>query len=159
MTAANQDTAQQPNSAMCFGCGVKNVAGLQLRFFNDGPNACRATVVLEDQHQGYPGIAHGGIVATMLDEALGRAAMSPDSNRFMFTAKIEVRYRKSVPLHQPITLLARIVKDRGRTALAEAEVRLEDGSVAAEASATLMEIPPEELAKMDFARVDWKVYP
>jgi acyl-coenzyme A thioesterase PaaI-like protein len=155
----SQDTTQQPNSAMCFGCGMKNVAGLRIRFFNDGPNACRATVVLEDQHQGYPGIAHGGIVATMLDEAMGRAPMSGNPNRFMFTAKMEIRYRQSVPIQQPVTLSGRLVKDRGRMALAEAEVRLEDGSIAAEASATLMEIPREELAKMDFALVDWKVYP
>ncbi len=151
--------AQQPSAAMCFVCGVKNPAGLRIKFFNDGPKACRAIVVLEDQHQGYPGIAHGGIVATMMDEAMGRAAMSPDTERFMYTAKIEVRYRRSVPLHQPVILLARIEKDRGRLATAVAEVRLEDGTLAAEASATLMEIPREELAQMEFARVDWKVYP
>src|SRR2546430_8601836 len=110
----SEDMAQQPNSAMCFGCGLKNQAGLRIKFYNDGPGACQATVVLEDPHQGYPGIAHGGVVATMLDEALGRAAMSPDSNHFMFTAKIEIRYRQSVPLHQPVTLRGRIIKDRGR---------------------------------------------
>ncbi len=155
----NEQTAQQPSSRMCFVCGVHNVAGLQIRFFNDGSNACRADVVIGQQHQGYPGVAHGGIVATMLDEAMGRAAMSGNTERFMFTAKIEVRYRQHVPLDRPLTLSARLEKDRGRVATAVAELRLEDGSVAAEASGMLMEIPPQELAKMESERLGWKVYP
>ena len=150
---------QQPSARMCFVCGVENAAGLRIKFFDDGPSACRAELILGDQHQGYPGIAHGGIVATMLDEAAGRAAMSGHPERFMFTAKIEIRYRQQVPLHRPLTLIARIEKDRGRMATAAAEVRLEDGSIAAEATATLMEIPPDELHKMESERDGWKVYP
>ncbi len=152
-------TNQQPSARMCFVCGVENAAGLRIKFFDDGPNACRAEVILSDSHQGYPGIAHGGIVATMLDEAAGRAAMSGHPDRFMFTAKIEIRYRQQVPLHRPLTLLARLEKDRGRMATATAEVRLEDGTMAAEATVTLMEIPPDELRKMESERDEWRVYP
>jgi acyl-coenzyme A thioesterase PaaI-like protein len=144
---------------MCFVCGVENMAGLRLRFFDDGPKACRAIVMIGQQHQGYPGVAHGGIVAAMLDEAMGRAAMSGNTERFMFTAKIEVRYRQHVPLDRPLTLVARLEKDRGRLATASAELRLEDGSVAAEASAMLAEVPPQELAGMEPERLGWKVYP
>ncbi len=150
---------QQPSARMCFVCGVENAAGLHIKFFDDGPNACRAEVILGDAHQGYPGIAHGGIVATMLDEAAGRAAMSGHPDRFMFTAKIEIRYRQQVPLHRPLALIARLDKDRGRMAMAAAEVRLEDGSIAAEATVTLMEIPSDELRKMESERDGWRVYP
>ncbi len=156
----DERAAQQPNSLMCFVCGVSNPAGLNLRFFNDGPNTCRADVILGEQYQGYPGVAHGGIVATMLDEAMGRAAMSGNPDRFMFTAKIEIRYRQHVPTNQPIVLTARIEKDKGRIATAVGEVRLSDGTVAAEAVATLMEIPHDELDRMgDKDRLGWKVYP
>jgi acyl-coenzyme A thioesterase PaaI-like protein len=155
----NEQTAQQPSSRMCFVCGVENAAGLRIKFFNDGPNACRADVVLGYQHQGYPGVVHGGIIATMLDEAMGRAAMSGNTERFMFTAKIEVRYRQLVPLDRPLTLVARIEKDRGRLATAVAELRLEDGTLAAEASGMLAEIPPQERARMESEREGWKVYP
>ncbi len=150
--------SQQPSARMCFVCGVENVAGLRIKFFDDGPDACRAEAILDDLHQGYPGIAHGGIVATMLDEAAGRAAMSGHPDRFMFTAKIEIRYRQQVPLHRPLTLVARIEKDRGRTATATAEILLNDGTIAAEAAVTLMEIPPDELRKMESERDGWKVY-
>jgi acyl-coenzyme A thioesterase PaaI-like protein len=150
---------QQPNSHMCFACGMENEAGLKIKFFDDGPGACRAEVILHDQHQGYPGIAHGGIVAAMLDEAVGRAPMSGDHERFMYTAKLEVRYRHHVPLHQPLTLIGRVTKDRGRVATAVAEVRLPDGTLAAEGSATLMNVPRELVDQLDPQRLGWKVYP
>ncbi|MCC7447656.1 MAG: PaaI family thioesterase [Anaerolineae bacterium] len=161
MTDPHMDEwVQQPNSRMCFVCGVVNPVGLNLRFYNDGPNACRANVILGEQYQGYPGVAHGGIVATMLDEAMGRAAMSGNPDRFMFTAKIEIRYRQHVPTNQPLALTARIEKDKGRIATAVGEVRLLDGTVAAEAVATLMEIPRDELNRMgDKDSLGWQVYP
>lgn len=156
---ASQQDAQQPSAHMCFGCGVANVAGLQIRFFNAGPGACQAEVTLDDRFQGYPGIAHGGIVATMLDEAVGRAPMADNPNRFMYTARLELRYRQPVPLGQKLTVRGRIEKDRGRLVTAVGEVYLPDGSIAAEANATLIPIPPEVLDKIDISAVGWKVYP
>ena len=149
----------QPNSRMCFGCGLENASGLRIRFYNDGPNAARAEVILGDMHQGYPGIAHGGVIATMLDEAMGRAPLAGDSMRLMFTARMEVRYRRPVPLHTPITVRGWIDKDRGRLLDALAEVVLPDGTVAAEASGTLAAIPEEQLRGMDTPEAGWQVYP
>ncbi len=144
---------------MCFGCGVENPAGLRLRFFSQGNAAARCEVTLGDMHQGYPGIAHGGIVMTILDEALGRAALSADPKRLLYSGKVEVRFRQPVPLHKPLTVLSRIDKDRGRLVLASAELLLPDGTVAAEATGTLFEIPPETLREMDTPEVGWQVYP
>src|ERR1700690_1571679 len=87
-------TAQQPNSYMCFACGMENSAGLQLRFFNDGLNACRADFIVDDRYQSFPGRTHGGIIAVILDEAMGRAALSGNVERMMVTAKMEIRYRQ-----------------------------------------------------------------
>ncbi len=158
-TAEDQLTAQQPSARMCFVCGVENVAGLQIRFFNDGPNRARAELTIDERFQGYPGVTHGGILATILDETIGRAPMSGNFNRFMFTAKIEVRYRQIVPLNVPITVRAWIEKDRGRMAVGMGEIVLPDGKVAAEATATLMAIPAEELEKMAVESDGWRVYP
>ncbi len=152
-------TAQQPSARMCFVCGVENLAGLGIRFFNDGPGQARATVTLSTQFQGYPGVAHGGIVTTILDETIGRAPMSGDAKRFMFTAKIEVRFRLPVPLGVPLTVTARLEKDRGRMAIGIGEIRLPDGTLAADATATLMAIPPETLQKMAAEEDSWRVYP
>ncbi len=158
-TLDEEAVAQQPSARMCFVCGVENVAGLQVRFFNDGLKQSRAQLTLDERFQGYPGVAHGGIVAMILDETIGRAAMSGNAQRFMFTAKIEVRYRQVVPLYTPITVTARLEKDRGRIAIGIGEIRLPDGSIAAEATATLMPIPDAELQKMACEQESWRVYP
>ncbi len=154
-----QLTEQQRSARMCFVCGVENVAGLQIRFFNDGPNQSRAQITLDERFQSYPGVAHGGILATILDETIGRAPMAGNPNRFMFTAKLEIRYRQVVPLNVPLTVTARLEKDRGSLAIGVGEICLPDGSIAAEATATLMAIPPEELQKMAGERDSWRVYP
>jgi acyl-coenzyme A thioesterase PaaI-like protein len=149
----------QPNSRQCFGCGVENAAGLQIRFYSDGPGAAIARVMLGPKHQGFPGIAHGGIVATMLDEIMGRAALSTDPQRLLYTAKMEVRYRQTVPLYQMLTLKGRIDKDRGRLVVASGEIYLPDGTVAAEVTGTLVEVPKDQLADMNTPEVGWQVYP
>lgn len=149
----------QPNSHYCFVCGLKNKAGLQVRFQNDGENQVKVETQICNQHQGYPGIAHGGVVAALLDETMGRAGFSNSTQRFWYTAKMEIRYRKHVPLNTPLIVRGRIVKDRGRTATAAGEVILPDGSIAAEATSTLFELPPEEIQEMiDNQALGWQVY-
>jgi acyl-coenzyme A thioesterase PaaI-like protein len=153
------DGELQPNSQMCFVCGVVNVVGLKLRFYSTAPNTVEAQVVLTDEYQGYPGIAHGGIIATVLDETMGRAALASDNRqRLLMTGKMEVRYRQSVPLHTPIRLRGQIVKDRGRVILAEAQAILPDGTVAVETSGTMLEIPADNLTPMDTPEVGWRIY-
>ncbi|MCE7949260.1 MAG: PaaI family thioesterase [Chloroflexi bacterium CFX4] len=151
--------ALQPNSRHCFACGVENADGLRLRFFNDGSTACRAEVVLHDPHQGYPGIAHGGVVTAILDEALTRAALASDFTRLMYTARIEVRFRQPVPLHTKLTVRGRVEKDRGRIVTSTAEIILPNGTVAAEANGTMVAVPEQALKEMDTPEAGWQVYP
>ncbi|GAB4544078.1 MAG: PaaI family thioesterase [Anaerolineae bacterium] len=150
--------ALQPNSRGCFGCGVENSSGLRLRFYNDGIGEAHANVIFEDQHQGYPGIAHGGVVATALDEAMVRSVLSGDFARLYYTARIEVRYRQPVPLNVPLIVRGKVEKDRGRIVNAIAEVVLPNGLVAAEASGTLVQVPSEQLEQMNTPEVGWRVY-
>ena len=56
---------------LCFGCGEDNPEGLHLQFEEQPDGAGHAVVVLGDHHSGEPGIVHGGIQATMLDEVMG----------------------------------------------------------------------------------------
>lgn len=151
----------QPNSHMCFVCGMINIFGLKVRFFSTAPDTAEARVTFDENYQGYPGIAHGGIVATVLDEIMGRAilAADPSYRRLMFTGKMEVKYRQSVPLHTSILFRGRILKDRQRIALAEGEAILPDGTVAVEATGTLVGVPEEQLRQMDTEAVGWRVYP
>lgn len=158
---APQDShVQQPSARWCFVCGVQNPAGLKIRFFSTGLHCVTAGVVLGEEYQSYPGVAHGGILATILDETMGRAILADDGpERFMFTARMDIRYRKAVPLNRPFTANGRVESIRGRVAQVSGEIVLSDGSVAVEASATLVDIPAENLDAMLTQDAGWQVYP
>jgi acyl-coenzyme A thioesterase PaaI-like protein len=152
----------QPNSKHCFVCGLANPFGLHLRFYETGPGEVTADVILPEQYQGYPGVVHGGIVAAMLDEVSGRSFMGAgmgEGTRFMFTARLEVRYRKNVPVGKPIRLVGLAGKSKGRSANATAAVYDAEGNVLAEADAVLVDVPPSVIDTTNLEALGWKVYP
>jgi acyl-coenzyme A thioesterase PaaI-like protein len=59
---------KQPNSRMCFVCGIDNPIGLKLKFYTDDEGRCIARFRPGPEHQGYPGYLHGGIISALLDE-------------------------------------------------------------------------------------------
>jgi acyl-coenzyme A thioesterase PaaI-like protein len=63
---------KQPNSRMCFVCGIDNPIGLHLAFYTDDEGRCIAHFRPKPAHQGYPGQLHGGVISSLLDEAMGR---------------------------------------------------------------------------------------
>jgi acyl-coenzyme A thioesterase PaaI-like protein len=65
---------QQPNSRMCFVCGIDNPIDLHLKFYTDDEGCCIARFRPRLEHQGYPGQLHSGIMPTLLDETMGRAS-------------------------------------------------------------------------------------
>ena len=66
---------RQPNSDDCFACGRKNPRGLYMTFYDDGERRVVSRYTVDPLYQSYPGIVHGGVVATMLDEVVGRVAI------------------------------------------------------------------------------------
>lgn len=149
----------QPVSTQCFVCGVSNPVGLKLKFYQTAPREVTAECKIPEKYQGYPGIVHGGIVASILDEIAGRAFMGVGENpRFMYTAKMQVRYRRNVPVDQPIRLVGRQIKDRGRMATAEGVVYDQDGNRLAECESLLVDVPSEMLDGVDLRAMGWKVY-
>lgn len=151
---------RQPNSLHCFVCGVANPFGLHLKFYEPAPGEVTAQVTLSDEFQGYPGVAHGGVVAAMLDEAAGRAQMGPvDSPRFMFTAKIEINYRRNVPVGKPIRLVGKALESRGRKSIASAAIYDQEDNLLAEAHALMIKVPDQVLNSVDVEALGWKIYP
>ena len=127
---------------MCFACGEQNDWGLKLKF-TEKDGVVETSIVPSEVFQGYPGVMHGGLNATILDEVMARAVYAAGFNAM--TARMELRYRKHVPIGQKVTYRARIVKAREKLYELESEAILEDGSVAVEASARFMIINEEEL--------------
>ncbi len=150
---------KQPNSANCFVCGRDNVNGLGLSFYEVGPDEVMAEVVIPSHFEGYPGIVHGGIVASILDEIAGRAVLVGEHEHFRLTAKLEIRYRKPVPSGERLRLRGVVERRRGRVAFAHAELNLPDGTLAAEAHAVLADIPGLPVDKDELKSLGWKVDP
>lgn len=138
----------QPTSRMCFICGRDNPVGLHLHFYEDRETQ-QLVVPLEipATYQSYPGIVHGGILASILDEVSGRALMmATENDPFWVTAKMEVRYRKPTPTETPLTAVGWVVNRRRRTAEVAGEIRLADGTVTVEVSSVVV-CPPEGTLK------------
>ena len=104
---------KQPNSEMCFVCGRNNPVGLYLQFYDDGDNEVVSEYTVPERYQGYPGIVHGGVLAAMLDEVVGRVAMIGDPHHFMMSVKLAILYRHPVPVNTPLKVVGRIVRLRG----------------------------------------------
>ncbi len=149
---------KQPSSKHCFVCGRENAYGLKLNFYETAPGEVMVEYTVPEQYQGYPGVVHGGVVAAMLDEVIGRVHMGADPPRFLFTAKLEIRYRKNVPVGQPLKILGHAGKSRERTATARGEIYGPGGEVLAEAEGVLVNVPDEVVDQVDLAALGWQVY-
>lgn len=148
---------KQPNSRMCFVCGVENPIGLKAAFYEDGEGRVVGEITPREEHQGYPGVLHGGIAATLLDEVAGRVMTG--LGLWMATAKLEIRYKQPVPIGKPCTVIGEKVRLRGRALEAHAEIRLEDGSVAVEADGLYLRLPDERVEAFQRDLGFWRVAP
>jgi acyl-coenzyme A thioesterase PaaI-like protein len=152
---------KQPNSKMCFICGLENPIGLHLHIYETEPGVIESKYIAPDHFQGYPGVLHGGIVAAILDEISGRVHMGDAVNpRFMFTGKLEVKYRKNVPVGKLLKIVGRAGKIRSKMAESWAGVYdAESGELLAEANALHINVPDEQFDLSKLEELGWKVYP
>lgn len=148
---------KQPNSQMCFVCGMENPIGLQLFFYEDSDGRVTATFTPRDEHQGYPGVLHGGIAAALLDEVLGRVVIG--RGVWLMTARMEIRYKRMIPLGQPLTIIGKVLRETRRLLEAQGELRLADSSVVATATAIYLPMPEEKLEALEETLGYWKVFP
>lgn len=125
----------------------------------------RARLTVPERYRSYPGVVHGGIVATILDETSGRALFlhSRDINDFFVTAKMEVRYRRATPTDTPL-LAVGWVEHYGERARVRGELRLaehepgEPPTVLAECTSLVVRAQAEFLDGWDQEVPYWRVY-
>ena len=124
-------------SKLCFACGEKNRIGLKLRI--EGNSSEVSTKFLpKAEHEGWEGILHGGIIATLLDEVLAWICVKNGIDAL--TAKISIRYRSPARIGEEISAHAKLLEIRGRSIKGRAEVRSTDGRIIAEAEAVLLRV-------------------
>lgn len=118
----------------CFGCGDENGLGLRLVFERDGETVVSRTQLGPD-YAGYPAFAHGGVVATMLDEAMGWAMLHL-AGRHGVTSSLNVTYRRPVPLGRELVVRARVLDVADRDARIESSVEDSHGRILAHGAGT-----------------------
>ncbi len=126
-------------SNRCFGCGEANSTGLHLEFqrADDGTVVCLATV--GDSFEGPPGYLHGGIIATLLDEAMSKSVRL--LGRTAMTRQMEVDYLRPAPSGSAIRIEGVVVRSEGRKHWTEAKLLNADGAVLAHSKGLFIEVP------------------
>ena len=135
---------QQQFTNKCFGCGPDNESGLKLKFVLDKERQrfiCRFR--LPRRFVGPPAHAHGGIIATILDEAMGK--VNKLHNLIALTGGMEVKYMKPVPLFKPLIVEGWELRVIGREHYRAAEIRNREGEMLATSTATFIEIDPHRM--------------
>ena len=128
----------------CFGCGPANPAGLQLKFqLGPGGDSYIAEFELSPEFGGPPGHAHGGIIATILDEAMSKA--NKLQRRIALTSRIEVEYLRPVPLGKPLVVEGHMGRARGRASYNRAEIRNANGVVLARSRGKFLAVDAEKM--------------
>ena len=120
-----------------------------------------STYLAPDHFQGYPGVVHGGIVASLIDEIAGRSLMGSDpmNPRFMFSAKMEVKYRKNVPIGKTLKIIGKAGRSRAKSAEAWAGIYdAETNELLAEGNVLLIDVPAEQFDRSRLRELGWKVY-
>ena len=131
MKAVADTVRLEPNPTnQCFGCGGANAGGMKLTFEQDNVNRrIMGRFVLGERYQGGGGFAHGGIIALLLDEAMGKVCRFRDVRAV--TAELTVEYLKPVKVENEMVVEGRESEMQGRNLFMTGEIRNESGDVLA----------------------------
>jgi acyl-coenzyme A thioesterase PaaI-like protein len=125
--------------------GLRNPAGLHLQYHLAGDRVV-TTWVTGEEHAGFPGFVHGGLIAAVLDDVMGHCSVL--HRRWVVTGRMETRFRDVAPLGAALRVEGWITRLTRRAMLAAAHMSLEDGSIVAESSGTYLPIPESLLGRM-----------
>jgi len=128
----------------CFACGKNNPEGMRLKFTFDEVRDCFVCRFrLGKRYTGPPGHCHGGIIATILDEAMGK--VNKLRHVVALTSQITVNYLKPVPLNKPLRVESREVRVRGRQHINMAEIFDPKGEVLARSRGTFIAVDAQRM--------------
>lgn len=123
------------DEGMCFACGKNNPIGLKLKYHTEN-NTGIAEFTPDVVHQGFMGITHGGLVATLLDEVM--AKLLCDLQKPAVTVEIKLSLRQPARIGEKLLLKSEIEEERSRGIKCRAEARREDGTLVAQSHALFM---------------------
>jgi uncharacterized protein (TIGR00369 family) len=147
MPGSNEDLTPMAHGAQnrCFGCGQINPVGLHLEFFLAEDGSVVSLPAVPDTYEGPPGYLHGGIIATLLDEAMSKAVRA--RGFIAMTRKLDVDYLRPVPSRAAIRIEGRVERNEGRKHWVEARILNEEGTVLATGKGLFIEIRRQKRAE------------
>jgi acyl-coenzyme A thioesterase PaaI-like protein len=123
----------------CFGCGAENPIGLRLRFALAG-DAVTAAFTPAPEHQGFHDVVHGGIISTVLDEAMAWATAA--AGLWTVTGEMQTRFRQPLLVGEATHVTATVTGQRGKIVQTSARLfRDTDGATIATAKGTFVKVP------------------
>ena len=129
----------------CFGCGASNPSGMRLSFDLDFESArSRGCFTLGPNYAGGGGFAHGGIIAVVLDEAMGKLSRLNDEKAV--TAEMHIEYKKPVPVDKTIVVEGWQEEEKGRNRFRVAEIRDQQGNLLARGTGRFVIVEPAHFA-------------
>lgn len=136
---------KQFSSNDCFVCGIKNDAGLKASFYEVEGRELVTTFSSKACHQSYPGRTHGGVIAAMLDEAIGRAINIYEPDTFGVTINLNISYRKPVPYNEKLMIVSKVTKNTIKLFEAEGKILNKNNEVLANCKGIYAKIPKEQI--------------
>jgi acyl-coenzyme A thioesterase PaaI-like protein len=125
-------------------CGPENPAGLHLCFFRRNETTVGAHLEPPAEWHGWENLMHGGFQSLLLDEITAWAVAALTGRMHYLTIRLDVKYRKPVRLNQTLTLVGGLTETSDRSSKAWGEIRNTDEMVLAEASSTILHLPPDK---------------
>ena len=145
----------QNNSNMCMVCGLDNPFGLHAHFYEGEGNIIIGVCKAQDVHQSYPNRMHGGMIAALLDETVGRAVQIDKPDVWAVTGDLKVKYRKPTPLDKTLFCVGKITRENEKFFIAKGIIEDEDGVLVAEGEATYFIAPIQVIAQGGLSHAEW----
>lgn len=131
----------------CFACGTENPIGLNLKFYSQGDAVC-TEITLNKVYEGWEGIAHGGIVTTLLDEIMSWAVLY-SKKVFIVTRSMTVKYIRPIMIGTPLYITGRVIGDMEFPKIgARAEIRDREGGLLVRANGEFVAVPEDRFSSI-----------
>ena len=137
---------KQKNSKNCIICGMENNFGVKAPFYVLDDESAASIFSFKSEHQSYPGRAHGGMIAAMLDELIGRALWIKEPETYGVTTSLTVTYRRPVPYGKTIKARGYITFNSPRGFCAKGEVYDMNGNLLAQATGKYLKLASDKIS-------------